>query len=143
MHQKNEQKHFCISALAFKKTSNQKRTLYSTNWRILFWLSYTSFLIWPLFIGYGRNTKNIFVHFLVQMKTLKSPFYINWPLIGKDSSNHETFVLFSLKSFDFRKKFFSIHWRYVWFFIEFHRHNPWMFPRGKNSMDHYVMDNSL
>ena len=26
-------------------------TLYTTNWRILFWLSYTIFLIWPLFKG--------------------------------------------------------------------------------------------
>jgi hypothetical protein len=28
----------------------------------------------------GQKYENIFVHFLVQMKTLKSPFEINWPL---------------------------------------------------------------
>ena len=42
---KNERKYICISALATKKRSNQK------NKDILFWLSYTIFLIWPLFIG--------------------------------------------------------------------------------------------
>ena len=29
----------------------------------------------------GQKYKNIFVHFLEQMKTLKSPFEINWPLV--------------------------------------------------------------
>ena len=29
----------------------------------------------------GQKYKNIFVPFLVQMKTLKSPFEINWPLV--------------------------------------------------------------
>ena len=29
----------------------------------------------------GQKNKNIFVRFLVQMKTLKSPFEINWPLV--------------------------------------------------------------
>ena len=51
---KNERKYFCTSALASKKRSNQKhksRVLYTTNFRILFWLSYTTFLIWHLCIG--------------------------------------------------------------------------------------------
>ena len=48
---KNERKYFCISALDTKKKSNKKiKALYTTNWRILFWLSYITFLIWPLFI---------------------------------------------------------------------------------------------
>ena len=49
---KTEQKYFFISALASKKRSNQrhKGTLYHY-WRILFWLPYTIFLIWPLFLG--------------------------------------------------------------------------------------------
>ena len=46
---KKRTKIFCISALASKKRSNQKNK--GTNWRILFWLSYTTFLIWPLFRG--------------------------------------------------------------------------------------------
>ena len=29
----------------------------------------------------GQKYKNIYVRFLVQMKTLKSPFEINWPLV--------------------------------------------------------------
>ena len=42
-----------ISALATKKRLNKKKikTLYTANWRNLFWLSYTTFLIWPLFRG--------------------------------------------------------------------------------------------
>ena len=32
------------------------------------------------FYRLGQKYKNIFVHFLVQMKTLKSPFEIHWPL---------------------------------------------------------------
>ena len=46
---KNERKYFCISALASKKRSNKKiGALYTNNW----WN-----IIWPRFIGYGRNTK--------------------------------------------------------------------------------------
>ena len=33
-----------ISALASKKRSNQKKAIYTSKWRILFWLSYTTFL---------------------------------------------------------------------------------------------------
>ena len=47
---------------------------------ILFRLSYTTFFIWPLFRGLGRNPyKNLF-GFLVDLKTLKGHFEINWPL---------------------------------------------------------------
>ena len=68
---KYEQKHFRISALASKKRSNQKkiRALYATNWGILFW----------------KITK-YFCSFLVQMRTLKSPFEINWPLVTPEFS---------------------------------------------------------
>ena len=39
------------------------------------------FFIWRLFKGYlGQNYRNIYVRFLVQMKTQKNPFEINWPL---------------------------------------------------------------
>ena len=45
----------------------------------------------PLFKGFlklGQNYKNIFVVFLVQMKTLKFAFEINWPLgIGQKLSD--------------------------------------------------------
>ena len=38
-------------------------------------------LIWfDLFLLARPEVQTIFVHFLVQMKTLKSPFEINWPL---------------------------------------------------------------
>ena len=41
-----------ISALASIKRSNKKMmVIYTTNWMILFWQFYTSFLIWPLFRG--------------------------------------------------------------------------------------------
>ena len=77
---KNERKYFSTFALASKKTPNQKiRALYADNRRTLFWLFYTIFLIWPLL---EQKSRNIFVHFLVKMKTLKSPFEIKWPLIG-------------------------------------------------------------
>ena len=35
---------------------------------ILFWLSFTTFLIWPLFRGYGRNPYKTFVGFLGDME---------------------------------------------------------------------------
>ena len=61
---KNELKYFCISALASKIGQIKKmEALYTANWRILFCFSNTTFLIWPLFRGYGRNTKNIVVCF--------------------------------------------------------------------------------
>ena len=79
---KNQQNSFFrISALASKKMSNQKiRAHYITNWRILFWLSYTTFLIWPLFTSWGRNPWKNFVGFLEDLKTPKGHFEINWPL---------------------------------------------------------------
>ena len=46
------------------------------------------------FYRLGQKYKNIFVHLLVQMKTLKSPFEINWPLTKpklfdpKSAANH-------------------------------------------------------
>ena len=49
--QKNEQFFFCISALEKRGQIKKKRALYNTDWRILFWLSYTTFLIWTIFIG--------------------------------------------------------------------------------------------
>ena len=79
---KNEKKSSRISALASKKRSNQKiRVLYNANWRILFWLSYTTFLIWPFFRGYSRNPEKKLVGFLRDLKTPKGQFEINWPLI--------------------------------------------------------------
>ena len=41
-------------------------------------------LFQPLFKGFlklGQKYKNIFVSFLVQMKTLKFAFEINWPVV--------------------------------------------------------------
>ena len=41
-----------ISVLGSRKRPNQKiGALYNTKWRILFWPSYTTFMIWPLFRG--------------------------------------------------------------------------------------------
>ena len=78
--QKNNDFFSRISALASNKKSNQKiRALDTTNWRILFWLSYTTFLISRLVQKY----KNIFVRFLVQMKSLKFTSEIYWPLCRK------------------------------------------------------------
>ena len=51
--QKYQQKILRISALTSKMRSNQKHMAnYTTNWWILFWLSNTTFLIWPLLKGY-------------------------------------------------------------------------------------------
>ena len=70
-----------ISSLAYKKRSNQKiSALYTTNWRILFRLSYTTFLITPLFRGKGRNPGKKIVVFLEHLKTPKGHFEINWSL---------------------------------------------------------------
>ena len=46
-----------------------------------YWYKVTLFfLIWPFFQRLGQKYKNIYVRFVLQMKTLKSPFEINWPL---------------------------------------------------------------
>ena len=47
---------------------------------ILFWLFYSTFLIWPL------PYKN-YVGFWIDLKTQKSPFEINWPLKAKESES--------------------------------------------------------
>ena len=44
------------------------------------WLSYTTFFDLTSFYRLGQKYENIFVRFLVQMKTLKSLFEINWPM---------------------------------------------------------------
>ena len=52
----------------------KRRALYTTNQDfILTLLHYSFFNLNPLFISQGRNT-NIFIRFLVQMKTLKKSF---------------------------------------------------------------------
>ena len=56
------------------------RALFTTNSRILFWLSYTTFLIWTIFRGKGRNPGKNFVDFLEDLITQKGYFEINWPL---------------------------------------------------------------
>ena len=51
------------------------------SFKLLFWCFYL--LFWPLFKGFlklGQKYKNIFVGSLVQIKTLKVTFQINWPL---------------------------------------------------------------
>ena len=48
---KTQRNFLVISALASKKRCKKIRFLYTANWMILFWLSYTTFLIWPLFRG--------------------------------------------------------------------------------------------
>ena len=45
-----------------------------TYWRILFWLSYTTFLIWPLFIGYKAKTQKYFRPFFDANENFKIGF---------------------------------------------------------------------
>ena len=78
---KIEQKYFCISALAYKKRSNQKGSVReskenppSSGINCPYVFDLTSFL------RLGQKHKNIFVRFLVQMKTLKFAFEIYWPV---------------------------------------------------------------
>ena len=70
----SEKNIFCISALDSKKRSNKKKN-YTSNWRILIILN-----IPHSFYRTGQKYKNIFIHFLAQMKTLKFAFEIYWPL---------------------------------------------------------------
>ena len=51
--QQNFCKEFCPSLLKGVKSKQIRAlyTTYTTNWMILFWISYTAFLIWPLFRG--------------------------------------------------------------------------------------------
>ena len=87
---KNERKHFCISGLASKKRSNQKDK--STNWRIFLALLHYFFDL-TSFYRLGQKYRNIFVLFLVQMKTLKFAFEIYWPVTqtGNSKSSCEIF----------------------------------------------------
>ena len=63
------------------------KTIYTTNWRILFWLSYTTFLIWPLYrlgqkswkkfrwiFGRSFNTKRTFWNYLT---------FSSWPMFSQ------------------------------------------------------------
>ena len=51
-----------------------------TNWRILFWLSYTAFLFDLLLEARAEILTNISLVFLGDMKTQKWHFEINWPV---------------------------------------------------------------
>ena len=45
------------------------------------------FLIWPTYFReLGQKCRNIFVRFLVQMKTSKNHSEINWPLVNVESN---------------------------------------------------------
>ena len=81
MNQK-KQKYLCISALASEKRSNQNIwALYTTNRRILFWLSILNYFF-DLTFFYSKAREEIqkyFLSFLVQMKTSKFAFEIYWP----------------------------------------------------------------
>ena len=72
---KNQQNFSRIPAL--KKRSNQKkiRALYTTNWRIFFWPSYTTFLK-----ARAEILEIFFVDFLEDLKTPRGHFEIDWPL---------------------------------------------------------------
>ena len=70
-----------ISALASKKRSNQKKgALNTTNWRILFWLSYTTFLIYLFLEARAEILEKVLLVFWVIWKAPKGHFEINLPL---------------------------------------------------------------
>ena len=46
-----------------------------------FYFDSLTLLFWPLFRGWGRNPYKNFVGFLVNLKTLKGHYEINWPLL--------------------------------------------------------------
>ena len=50
----------------------------AANWTILIWLSYTTFLIWPIW----QKSWKQFRYFLGDLKTSKGDFKFNWPLAG-------------------------------------------------------------
>ena len=87
---KNEQKYFCISAPASKMGQIIKIMLI-----IMLISNHLSsniitciFFYLTQFRELGQQYKNIFIRFLVQIKTLKSASEINWPLarVRRDSS---------------------------------------------------------
>ena len=51
------------------------------------------------FYRLGQKYKNIFVRFLVQMKTLKSPFEINWPLVTNIINHYCRFTVRQILAF--------------------------------------------
>ena len=94
--------------------------LYATNWMILFWLSYTTFLIWPLFRGQGRNPYKNFVGFLVDLVTPKDltpkrHFEIYWPLAS--NQNQEDTLIESCTILD---RILSFWWWQAWFVFQSH-----------------------
>ena len=74
---KNERKHFCISALAYKKRSNQKSSVRVKIKSSNLWYKVPVFFRFDLFFEARAEIqkKNWFV-FLVQMKTSKFAFEI-------------------------------------------------------------------
>ena len=80
---KTEQKYFLISALASKKRSDQKNkgTLYHLGLFNIIINYIIKFFDLNSFERLGQKSKNIFVRFLVQMRTRKFAFEINWHLI--------------------------------------------------------------
>ena len=99
-----------ISALASKNRSNKRiRVLYTTNRRILFWLSY-GFFLFDLFLEARAEIleKKLWI-FLGDLKTPKGHFKINWPLVpvvcfecglnwGRGGFGRETFTLHSISA---------------------------------------------
>ena len=81
------------------------KALYTTNWMILFWLSYTTFLIWPLFRG--RNPGKNFVVFLGDLNTPKGHFKINWPIAPHISHLKSLFSLWTDAMYRFMKPFWE------------------------------------
>ena len=80
-HGKNRWIFIRISSLASKKRSNQKNkgTFYHKLEDFISTLLHYFFDLTSFYM-LGQKYENVFVRFLVQMKTLKSPFEINWPL---------------------------------------------------------------
>ena len=83
LNQKTNEKYFCISAQASKTGQIIKMmTHYHANWSLFIFQhnNLHSFFDLTYFREVGQKYRNIFVRFLVQMKTSKSHIEINWPL---------------------------------------------------------------
>ena len=82
LHQKMNKNIFVFLPYRLKRDQIKKiRALYTTNWRIFILTLLPYFFDMTSFYRLGQKYKNIYVRFLVQMKTLKFAFKIYWPLV--------------------------------------------------------------
>ena len=128
------------AVLALPKTADSPQTHKSISFIWIVWSTLYVYLWSGARIYFSAEIQKYFVHFLVQMKTLKFAFEINWPL--KEDNYQKYFLIFitrpafSLSSIDY-------FWKIVfWNQINFGYFRPlghclWRDPSSKWDIQHF------